>query len=87
MKIKLSKSQWEDAGRKAGWINTIASLAPEILEKKLNNYVKRIMKGEPFEEVMKYEDFSIKRKVGQMVSQQLSPNKKINKTNKPKFSI
>ena len=28
MKIKLSKSQWEEAGKKAGWMKTACSTCP-----------------------------------------------------------
>jgi hypothetical protein len=34
MKIKISKSQWEDAGRKAGWVKTAQTDQAEQLENK-----------------------------------------------------
>lgn len=34
MKIKLSKSQWEEAGKKAGWVKTAQLTQLENIEKK-----------------------------------------------------
>lgn len=33
MKFKISRSQWEETGRKAGWIKNIPSLSNKFVEK------------------------------------------------------
>ena len=75
MKIKLSKSQWEEAGIKAGWIKTsaLAPLDPKLVDTAVKKYVARIMAGEPFEDVLKHEEQPIKRLVSKEISKQLAP--------------
>jgi len=83
MRIKLSKSQWEEAGRKAGWItSSINSLDPKIIEESVKKYVDRILKGESFEKVLKNEEYSIKRLVERRILQQLTKD-----PNEPQFYI
>jgi hypothetical protein len=48
MKIKLSKNQWEEMGKKAGWIKTASSLdgsSGKNARKIINNIISKYSKG------------------------------------------
>ena len=45
MKIKLSKSQWESMGKKAGWMKTAQTPVDWSQEGPIQNYVKKCVSG------------------------------------------
>jgi hypothetical protein len=59
MKIKLSKNQWEEAGKKAGWIkksqSTSSNLMPEEIKDLINEYIllhKNVIKMDVWNDIL-----------------------------------